>query len=161
MKNVLLLVLGWFIIINIFAVIANNRVTLLPDTAYRWINPQYTFQQQGWDPTALHSRWDSYFYLDIARNGYSYKSGQLSNIVFFPLYPFLMAIGALFLNNNFVLAGWIVSSVFTFLSAVYLYKLVKDFHKDADPLLAVFLFLIFPTAFFLNSVYTESTFILF
>jgi Gpi18-like mannosyltransferase len=47
------------------------------------------------------------------------------------------------------------------LSSIYLYKIVKEFHPEGNPLFAVFLLLIFPTAFFLNAVYSESVFLFF
>ncbi len=162
MKKVLLLFLAWFLVINVFALVANNRVNLKPDTSYPWINPDHTFQTQGWDLKSIHSRWDSYWYHDIARNGYSVKGDdQLSNIVFFPLYPFLISVMAIFLGGDLILAGWLISSLFILLSSIYLYKIVKEFHSEADPVLTVLLLLIFPTAFFLTSVYTESTFLFF
>ena len=162
MKKVLIIFFAWFLAINVFAVLVNNRVNLKPDTSYPWINPSYTFQTQGWDLKSIHSRWDSYWYNDIAKNGYSVKGeGQLSNIVFFPLYPFLMAAFAIFLGGNLILAGWLISSFFILMSSIYLYKIVKEFHPDADPVFAVLLLLIFPTAFFFNAVYTESTFLFF
>jgi len=45
------------------------------------------------------------------------------------------------------------------LALYYLYKLVKEFHPEVDPYLPLFLLLIFPTAFFLNAIYTESLFL--
>jgi Gpi18-like mannosyltransferase len=37
--------------------------------------------------------------------------------------------------------------------------LVKEFHPEIDPYLPIIFLLIFPTAFFLNAVYTESLFL--
>jgi Gpi18-like mannosyltransferase len=61
--------------------------------------------------------------------------------------------------GNFVLAGWILSSIFLLLSLIYFFKLVKEFHSEIDPYLPIIFLLIFPTAFFFNAVYTESLFL--
>lgn len=162
MKNLCLLFFLWLFTINGFALIANNRLILQPDTAYTWINPLYQRQQQGWNIENMFARWDSYWYTDIAANGYNLRGGNdISNVVFFPVYPLLIHTLGNFYQNNYNLAGWIISITFSLLSAIYLYKLVKDFHPQSDPLQAVFLMLIFPSAVFLNAVYSESTFLFF
>jgi Gpi18-like mannosyltransferase len=161
MKNkVILLVFFWLLMINIFALISLNRFNLKGDDAYKWIPVDKYDQNQGWNIVDLHSRWDSNWYLDVVRNGYVLRENDtLSNIVFFPLYPSLIKILSYLLRLNIVFSGWMISSFFLFLGAFYLFKITKEFHSEADPLLAVFLLLIFPTSFFLNSVYTESLFL--
>ena len=82
---------------NIFALVAANRLNLKPDTSYPWIDPGKTAQEQGWDIVSLHSKWDSFWYVDIAENGYSFRGEEkLSNIVFFPLYPLVIKTVSLF-----------------------------------------------------------------
>ena len=160
MKNIVLLFVVWMVVVNVFALIAVNRFNLEPDNAYFWINPDAVHQEQGWDILSLHAKWDSFWYIDIAEHGYYLrKDDALVNIVFFPLYPMLIAIGSFILLGNYVLAGWLLSSLFLFLALWYFYKLVKEFHPDIDPHLPLALLLIFPTAFFLNAVYTESLFL--
>lgn len=160
MKKVIKIVFLWLVIINLFALLALNRFNLTSDTAYKWINANEFQQLKGWDVADMHARWDSYWYLDIVKNGYSFKGpSTLSNIVFFPIYPFIVFLLSGILLGNAVLAGWIASCAFLFLACVYLYKLIKEFHKEVDPELAVFFLLIFPTAFFLNAIYTESLFL--
>ncbi len=161
MKKVFIIFIGWFLIVNVFAVLALNRFNLKGDTAYKWIEPDKFVQEQTWDISSIHAKWDSFWYLDIAKNGYSYNSSpyELSNIVFFPLYPALIKIFSFFTLGNLILSGWMLASFFLLLSLVYLYKLVKEFHQNVDPFLPVIFLLIFPTAFFLNAVYTESLFL--
>jgi len=159
-KKIILLFILWVVIINLFAVFALNRFNLESDTAYSWLNESHFSKVQQWNPVPLHSRWDSFWYLDIAQNGYIFKgSGQLSNIVFFPLYPILMRIVSFFLDGNFILAGWILSMIFLFLALLYFSKIVKEFHKEINPQLPLLFLLIFPTAFFLNTIYAESLFL--
>lgn len=159
-KKVIITFLIWLIIINVFALFSLNRFNLKGDTAYTWIDPSKFYQEQTWNPVPLHARWDSFWYLDIAQNGYSFKGPEkLSNIVFFPLYPFLIRVTSFFTAGNLILAGWILSSIFLFLALLYLFKLVKEFHPGINPYLPIIFLLIFPTAFFLNAVYTESLFL--
>ena len=162
MKKVFIIFIVWFVVVNIFALIALNRFTLTQDTAYDWIKYSELSQEQTWNPIPLHAKWDSFWYLDIVENGYSFKGtgpGNLSNIVFFPLYPLLLKIISFFLGGNIVLAGWALSSTFLLLALFYLFKLVKEFHPQIDPYLPNIFLLIFPSAFFLNTVYTESLFL--
>lgn len=160
MKKTTFFLLFWLFLVNIFALLVLNRFNLKGDTAYAWIDPLKTVQEQSWNPILLHSRWDSFFYTDIAQHGYHLTPGNtLSNIVFFPLYPFLIYILAPFVGTNFVLAGWLVSILSLIGAVVIFYKLLKEFHPTIDPETPIFYLLIFPTAFFLNAVYTESLFL--
>lgn len=160
MKKIIIIFFLWVLIINIFALFALNRFNLKGDTAYTWIDPSKFYQEQRWEPIPLHARWDSFWYLDIAQNGYSFKGVEkLSNIVFFPLYPLLIRTGTFLTSGNFVLAGWILSIIFLFLALLYLFKLVKEFHPEINPYFPILFLLIFPTAFFLNAIYTESLFL--
>lgn len=160
-NRVIFLVITWLIIVNIIGLVVNNRVVLTADTAYSWMSVEKYDQHQSWHIVDMHARWDSNWYVDIVKNGYQRKvDDTLSNLVFFPLYPFLMKVASFFVQEHIVLAGWIVSSIFLLLSCMIFVKLVEEFHTDvAQPLYAVFLLLIFPTAFFLNAVYTESLFL--
>lgn len=160
MKKIFSFLLFWFLLVNIFALVVLNRFNLKGDTAYAWIDPLKTVQEQSWNPTSLHARWDSFFYTDIAQYGYHLTPGNtLSNIVFFPLYPFLIYIIAPLVGVNVVLAGWLASIVSLIGAVVIFYKLLREFHPTIDPETPIFYLLIFPTAFFLNAVYTESLFL--
>lgn len=161
MKRLLVIFFIWLLTVNIFALFALNRLNLEADTAYNWIDPAKFSQEQKWDIVSLHARWDSFWYLDIAQNGYSleYNPWGLYNIVFFPLYPFLMKLISFLTAGNFVLSGWILSSTFLLLALFYFLKLVKEFHPEINPYAPIVFLLIFPTAFFLNAVYTEALFL--
>jgi hypothetical protein len=160
MKRIFPIFLIWLVGINVFGVIVLNRFNLRGDTAYTWIDPSKFSQAQGWDLTPLHARWDSFWYTDIAAHGYTFKGlHELSNIVFFPLYPLLIRLVAFLAGGNLVLAGWLVSIAALFMALFYFAKLVREFHPNVDPDLPLLFLLIFPTAFFLNTVYTESLFL--
>jgi len=158
-KGILLAVI-WLIVINVMGVLAMNRFNLKGDNAYAWIPVEKYYQGQSWNVINIHSRWDSNWYEELVKNGYMRKQNDtLSNIVFFPLYPLLVKVTSFAMTGSVILAGWIVSCAFLILSGWLMFNFVKKFHSEADPLYAVFLLLIFPTAFFLNAVYTESLFL--
>ncbi|MBD3363432.1 hypothetical protein GF362_06975 [Candidatus Dojkabacteria bacterium] len=160
MKQIIIKTIIWIIIVNIFALFALNRFNLKSDTAYSWISPEDFHQTQSWDLIDLHSRWDSFWYLDIAKNGYSLEGSHgMANIVFFPIYPGLITISAPLFLNNYMLAGWTISLIFLILAVVYLYKLVDEFHPNIKPEEVICFLIIFPTSFFLNAIYTESLFL--
>jgi hypothetical protein len=160
MKKIFLIVLAWLFVVNLFGFVALNRFNLTPDTSYTWITPESFPVAKNSGIIDMHNRWDSYWYLDIVKNGYYLpKDNTLANVVFFPLYPTLIKILGTILLGNFVLAGWIISMAFLLASCIYLYKFVKEFHPELDPELPILLMLIFPTAFFFNVVYTESIFL--
>lgn len=159
-KKVLSIYFIWFLLINFFAFYALNRFNLSPDTAYAWINPEEFSQNKNLDLINLRVHWDSFWYLKIAGQGYEYKPGEMNSIAFFPLYPSLIwTISQIPLINQ-SLAGWIISTLALGVGLVFLYKLVKENHHEIDPLEPIIFLLIFPTAFFLTAVYTESLFLM-
>ena len=161
MKKTLIITLIWILVINIFAVVALNRFNLEKDSAYQWIiNSDAQVEEKTWNPVPWHAQWDSYWLMSIADEGYEYKQDELSNIAFFPLYPALIKLVS-YATGDFILAGWLVSILFIFLSMIMLYRLVKEFHPSLNPHLPVIFLLVFPTALFLNAVYTESVFLFF
>lgn len=160
-RQSLAMVAAWLVIINIFALLALNYLNLAPDTALGWMSPETFRPEQSWSIINLHNRWDAYWYLDIAQNGY-YLPGEddQANVVFFPLYPLLMFAFSPLAGGNLILSGWIVSSVFLALSVLMLTRLTQEFHPDIDdPLLPAVFLLVYPTAFYLNAVYSESLFL--
>lgn len=161
MKKVITILILWLLIVNIFALLSLNRFNLKSDTAYSWIDPAKFRQEQKWGLISLHARWDSDWYLNVAQKGYSLEYNQwgLYNVVFFPLYPFLIKIVSFLTAGNFILSGWILSVSSLLLALFYIFKLVKKFHPEINPYLPIIFLLIFPTAFFLNATYAESLFL--
>ena len=155
------MVVIWLLIVNCFALVAFNRLNLAPDNAFEWMaNGVIKQPAHNWRIVDIHNRWDSYWYLDIAEKGY-YLRGEkdIANVVFFPLYPLLIQTVAPLAGGNLVLSGWIVSSLFLVLAAAMLVRLTQRFHPKIDPVLPVMFLLVYPTAFILNAVYSESLFL--
>lgn len=120
-----------------------------------------SFPQALW---LMWQRFDSGFYLDIARNGYWPAStiASHSNWVFYPLYPLLIALVALVFGQSstaYVLAGLLIANISACIAVTYLYLLAR---KEFGPSVAsrsVFYLALFPTAFYLSAIYTESLFL--
>ncbi len=106
----------------------------------------------------IWNRWDAPHYTKIAENGYVAEGDDKVLIAFFPLYPALIRLFN-YAFNNFALSALVVSNLAYLLAAFYLYRLVRLDHPKRVALSAVFLFSIFPTAYFLHAGYTESLFI--
>lgn len=150
----------WLVVVNVFALMALNRLNLAPDTAFEWMSPETYKPRQSWNLVHLHNRWDAYWYLDIAKNGY-YLRGEktLANVVFFPLYPLLVRAAGTLTGADLELSGWIVSSLFLVGALVLLMQIAREFHPGIDPRLPAIFLLVYPTAFFLNAIYSESLFL--
>lgn len=127
--------------------------TMLPTEEGHWVADAESPFLSMW------AKWDSQYYVDIASNGYWFKPEQQSNVAFFPLYPMTMRFCSLFTGGNLILAGFIVSNLAFFGALVYLFLLAKLEIDEPAAERAVFYLALFPTAFFFNSVYTESLFL--
>lgn len=103
------------------------------------------------------ARWDSAWYLSIAKTGYvlPYQS------VFFPLYPALIAVGGAGVGSGLdIVVGIVVSSACAIGALYLLHRLVA---LDFDTRLArntVWITAWLPTALVLSAVYSESLFLL-
>ncbi|MBU1178084.1 hypothetical protein KJ903_02590 [Patescibacteria group bacterium] len=160
--SILGLFTAWRLIIWLMAFLAKGRLGLTNDPAYSWS----TDAGQTWlekIPSYLQywARWDSGWYLSIAEKGYYWTApGEWSSVVFFPLYPQLIRLFSFITNNQYALAGVIVSSLCTLATCFYLYYLVKIEISQRTALRSVLYMLIFPTSIFLASIYSESLFLL-
>ncbi len=121
----------------------------------RWIESSY-----GWLERWNH--FDGPHYIDIARDGYVtedlHSKDQRLWIVFFPLYPWAVRLLAVFLRD-YLVSAHVVTLLGALAAGVLLLRLAA---LDMDERLArraVLLMFIFPTAYFLHTVYTESLFI--
>jgi len=110
----------------------------------------------------LFAKWDSIWYLNIARTGYL----NPDHFAFFPLYPLLMKIVTLPSSDvivsyrTLVLTGFLISNVFFLASSVIIFKLTKLLGgRDDYAFYASFFFSIFPSSIFLSAIYSESMFL--
>lgn len=119
-----------------------------------------------WDTERLHelgygvdvwARWDSDWYLRIAEDGYS--GSPSSTPAFFPLYPGLVAAVGRLLAGHYVLAGVLVSLAACAAAFALLYRLAASRLGESGALRAVLYLAVFPTALFLQAVYSESLYL--
>jgi hypothetical protein len=108
----------------------------------------------------MWGRWDTGWYLNIARVGYFYDPTQQSAVAFFPLYPLLF--GTLnIVVNNLPLSAIIVSNVSFVVALMLLYELAKlKLGSTYAAQLIVLYLCLTPNTFFLSAIYTESLFLL-
>lgn len=115
---------------------------------------------QFWDTFA---RWDSGWYVGIARDGYRWVEGGRSNLAFFPAYPMAMRYAGYALGGrteHFFLGGVLVSWLAFAGAMVMLWRLARLDLDDADADRAILFAATFPFAFFLGMAYSESLYLL-
>ena len=108
--------------------------------------------------TDVWARWDSVFFLRIAEHGYHAAGASAS--AFYPLYPALVGVGGRALGGHYVLAGIVVSLLTCLGAFVLLYRLAENRLGTEAARRAVLYLAVFPTALFLQAVYSESLYLL-
>ena len=103
------------------------------------------------------AHWDGVWFIKIASNGYAVNDGS---VAFFPLYPLLMRWLSIPAGDNFVVSGLLISWISYFVAMWLLYRLVARDFGDRVAYRSVLFISIFPTAFFWQSVYSESLFLM-
>jgi len=113
------------------------------------------------------ARYDSGFYLWIAKTGYTTGDNARSRAAFFPAYPLLMRGTAMVVSDatsirGLALAGVIVSNLSFLVALILLFALTRhELGDDAAAGRTILYLAVFPTAFFFSCVYSESTFLMF
>lgn len=137
-------------------------LTIVGITSRKFLDPLHKY---GW----IYSKhlwldiwgvWDSGWYLEIAQNFYR-RTPDLANanFGFFPFYPLLIKIFGFVLRDNYI-AGIFISNVCLIFSCIFLYKLVNFDNDKKTALRAIKYLFLFPTAFILSGVFSESLFLL-
>jgi Mannosyltransferase (PIG-V) len=108
--------------------------------------------------TDVWARWDSVWFLRIAEDGYG--SIERAAAAFYPAYPAAVAVLGRALGGHYVTAGIVVSLAAGLGSFVLLYRLAASRLGPEGAQRAVLYLAIFPMAFFLQAVYSESLFLL-
>ncbi len=104
------------------------------------------------------AHWDGAWYSEIATKGYGVRDP--ASTAFFPLYPMLVRLGAA-LGGGPALWGVLISLVSTLFTLYFLYGIAEKLYDWRVARAATITFAFFPTAFFLNAVYTEALFLAF
>ncbi|QIN82163.1 hypothetical protein GBA63_05510 [Rubrobacter tropicus] len=106
-----------------------------------------------WDYWAL---WDGAWYSEIATEGYGGR--EPASTAFFPLYPMLVKVGTV-IGGGPALWGVLISLVSALLALFFVYRISEHLFDARAARAATLCLAFFPTAFFLNAVYTESLFL--
>lgn len=104
----------------------------------------------------IWNRWDSLHYLRLAEHGY--KSSDVMQSWFYPLYPWFVRAVA-FVTGNYLVSGMIVSAMAGLAIVLLFRRMVELDFSRAVALRSVWFLLIFPTAHFLHIAYTEALFL--
>jgi hypothetical protein len=132
--------------------------------AFYWFEPNRNPRAGRWDSPLIHdlgsftdiwARWDSVFFVRIAEHGYDRASAA-----FYPLYPGLVAaLGRVFFGH-YVLAGIVISLATSVGAFALLYDMARERLGPDGAWRTVLYLAIFPTALFLQAVYSESLYLL-
>lgn len=143
--NVIVAILIIKALILVFAAQSYQAMTNDPITDANWF-------------LGILGRWDADSYLKIAEFGYASEGKETFRIVFFPLYPTLIAAFRV-VFRNYILSALVVSGIATLALGLAFRELVKLDYSERTAQLAVLFLFIFPTAFFLHIPYSESLFL--
>ncbi len=118
-------------------------------------------------PLSLHDAFlrafqksDALHYMEIAKNGYAAVGETSFFIVFFPLFPFLVRILAIFTCGHYILSAVLLNFTLMYVSIVTIFKLgIMDFPRDTV-FYAIGFLLLFPVAFFFHNAYSEPLFLM-
>ncbi len=127
------------------------------------------------DVFGLFQRNDTYWYMDIAQNGYSKIKDPIelgyvgedkviqSSWAMFPLYPLTIKIIANTLSLNLLQSAFIVSLIFSCISCVLFYLLAKSLFKvsENNALKSTIVFILFPFHYYFSMYYTEAMYFCF
>lgn len=97
---------------------------------------------------------DGVHYITIAKQGYSAQFTQ----AFFPLFPLLIRYTSQVINN-YLASGLLISHLSALVALLLFYKLVSIDRGDSTARRTILYFILFPTSFYLVSLYTESFFL--
>lgn len=106
------------------------------------------------------ANFDGVHYLAIAGQGYT-ENGR-----FFPLYPLLIKIATLLFGTpqpfgiEYFIFAFLISNLALLFSLIICYKILRLDYSEKISLFSLLFILLFPTSFFLGSIYSESIFLL-
>lgn len=144
--------------VNVIATVLIIKALILVFAAQSYqVTTEQPITETNWFLGIL-SRWDSDSYLKIAQFGYASSGEDRFRLVFFPLYPALIALFSV-VFRNYILSALVVSGVATLALGLSFRELVKLDYSEKTAQLAVFFLFIFPTSHFLHIPYTESLFL--
>jgi hypothetical protein len=163
-KKAILYILLLFLVTRVALVFIGTASYEIVDP-YHGPGCKWTYSNHLW--LDIWGVWDSGWYRDIANHGYPSVTDTSPNILdqphhknygFFPLYPLLMRIVSVVIGDVY-LSGLLISNILLLVTALYLYKLVELDSGPRTGLRTVKYLFLFPSAFLLSGVLSESLFL--
>ncbi len=102
------------------------------------------------------AHWDGAWYSEIATQGYGARAPE--STAFFPLYPILVRLGSA-LPGGPAVWGVGISLLCTAFALFFVYRIAENLYGVRAAHVSTVALAMFPTAFFLNAVYTEALFL--
>jgi len=107
-------------------------------------------------------QWDGWWYVAIARHGYSYRPGHMSAVAFFPVYPLVVRLVAIPVFGNVPVAALVVSTACGLAALLLFHRWCMRRLGPAAALLAVTALAFYPYAWFLyGTAYSDALFLVF
>lgn len=150
-RKVCLLFAIWLLFLSLVTISAGNFLPFLPSFPYA--DSLSLFNLPIWLTKLAH--FDGVHYLTISQEGY-FGRGLIQ--AFFPLYPVLMSLLNI-LIDNYLLSGLLLSHAFAGFAFISFYYLVKLNFDSKTAWLSLLIFAFFSSSFFLRSLYSESLFL--
>jgi hypothetical protein len=102
------------------------------------------------------AHWDGAWYSEIATQGYGVRAPE--STAFFPLYPLFIKAGSSLAGGP---AAWgvLISLLCTAFALYFVYRIAENLYDAGAARASALALAFFPTAFFLNAVYTEALFL--
>lgn len=117
---------------------------------YRGVQPE-----RGW--FGMWQRFDVLWYQAIAEKGYEANAGAIH---FPPFYPLLVSVLGKIFGERYFFAGWLISQLALVWSLGLMYRITERWRGTSVARRAVVITILFPTAFFFFTAYSESLFLL-
>lgn len=132
---------------------------LLEMVAIANYNPAFTSPWPEFPHLPYWVRWDSIWYISIFKYGYFLSPGNESNVAFFPLFPLIWKSVATVLPFNFITIGLVLANIFALAAFITIYRAISIRYDASVALKTLVALAVFPSSFFLISLYTESLFL--
>lgn len=137
--------------------------------------PQSAVPRVFADPLGnLPARWDAWWYLDIAVEGYRWVDDphKMQNVAFFPAFPWTMRVGGALLgayrpdirlpdmHRRMLLGGWLAALVTFWAALVYVYRWTETRAGPAIARTTITLLAAYPFAVYFSAPYSEALYLL-
>lgn len=102
-------------------------------------------------------QWDAHNYHRIAQGGYTFhtENGAYTTLAFFPLYPWLIRVVNVFINN-YIISGILLSGLLYAGACAFMYKLLALDYNKSTAIRAIVYISVFPHSLFFGVMMNES-----